>query len=110
MKFRAIEIPIEAPTPAPTPIPIAAERLATRAEIEAVPDASRSTFVACVTLLPSMKAFVFVRTTFCATAPAPATATPAATPPAIAIEAATVTASIVGRAIESTPFASFVTM
>ena len=93
----------------PTPIPIAAERLATSAEIDAVPDASRSTLVACVTLLPSMKALVFVRTTFCATAPAPATATPAANPPEIATEAATVTASIVARATFRT-LLSLVTM
>ena len=99
MKFRAIEIPIDAPRPAPpTPMPIAADRLATRAEIDAVAEASRSTFVACVTLLSWMNALVFVRTTFCATAPAPAIATPAANPPAIATEAATVTASIVARA------------
>ena len=54
--------------------------------------------MACVTLLSWMNALVFVRTTFCATAPAPATATPAANPPEIATEAATVTASIVARA------------
>ena len=81
MKFRAIEIPIDAPRPAPpTPMPIAADRLATRAEIDAVAEASRSTFVACVTLLSWMNALVFVRTTFCATAPAPAIATPAPKP------------------------------
>ena len=99
MKFQAIERPIEAPTPAePTPMPTAAEKLATIAEIEDVLDASRSTLAAFVTLLPSMYAFVFVSTTFSATAPAPLTATPAPTPPAIATDAATVTASIVGRA------------
>ena len=91
---------METPTPVP-PTATAPEMATTEASIVAVSIASRTTSPSLSTTLSSMYAFVVVRMTFWAAAPAPLTETPTA-PPEIATEAAEVSEEMVALSIAST--------
>src|SRR5205823_4660241 len=96
MKLRATETPIEAPTPADPPAPSDTAAAATVAWISEPLSAASETSPALFSLLASTYALLFVRMTFCETAPAPATATPAEPPNPAASEAAAETTLMLG--------------
>src|SRR5262249_15310833 len=99
MKFRATATPIETPTPAPLPkpTPTAMDAATTTDEMVELLEPARRTSPALWRALFWPNAFTLVRITFCATAPAPATAMPANSPTPTARDAATDTALIVLR-------------
>ena len=96
MKLRATAMPIDAPMPAVPPAPTAADSAATVDAMLEVLWASRSTAPwLSIRRLFWPNARVLPSTTFCATAPAPLTATPAVPPMPSASEAAAETALMV---------------
>ena len=99
MKFRATETPIDAAAPTKPPA-TASETEMIFARMIAVFTASRSTSVWLVTVLSAMYAFVLVRMTFVATAPAPLIPTaPPRTPTPTASDAAAAIAWIAVGAV-----------
>ena len=88
MKFCATEMPIATPIPAEPPTPAATDTAATVEAMLEVLEAPMFTSSALTSTLFWAYAFVFVSTTFCATAPAPLMAMPAVPPNPSAIDAA----------------------